>query len=152
MKRVVIFGLVSIMLLPWLIIGCASEKEASPTSTPTPNTQAVAITLDELVAQNNMLKYVETTYPGTVTVRLGSNPTTGYGWEVTEIDHPEVIERMSNNYEGPTATNLVGAGGTDVWVFNARDTGLAIIRMSYSQPWSGGVKDLYTVTINVNVR
>ncbi len=152
MKRIVIFGLVSIVLLPWLITGCASEKEASPTGTPTPNTQMVAVTLDELVAQNNMLKYVDTTYPGMVTVRLGSNPTTGYGWEVTEIVHPEVIEQMSNNYEGPTATNLVGAGGTDVWVFNTKDTGLAIIRMSYGQPWAGGEKDLYTVTVNVNIK
>lgn len=150
MKRIFIFGLASVLLLPWLITGCASEKVASPTATP--NTQAVEITLDEFVAQNNILKYVETTYPGTVTVRLGSNPTTGYAWEVTEIVHPEVIERMSNNYEGPTATNLVGAGGTEVWVFNARDTGLAIIRMSYSRPWEGGEKDLYTVSINVNVK
>jgi inhibitor of cysteine peptidase len=150
MKRIVIFGLVSIVLLPWLITGCASEKEASPTATP--ETGTIAITLDEFAAQNNMLKYVEATFSGTVTVRLGSNPTTGYGWEVTEIVHPEVVEQMSNNYEGPTATNLVGAGGTDVWVFNTRDTGLAIIRMSYGQPWAGGEKDLYTVSINVNVK
>jgi inhibitor of cysteine peptidase len=112
----------------------------------------VEITLDEFSAQKSMLKYVETTYPGTVTVRLGANPTTGYSWVVTEIDHPEIIEQSSNDYEGPTATGLVGAGGTDVWVFNAKDTGLAMIRMSYGQPWSGGEKDAYTVTINVNIR
>jgi inhibitor of cysteine peptidase len=149
MKRIFIFGLVSILLLPWLITGCASEKEASSSST---LTDTVEITLDEFSAQKDRLEYVETTYPGTVTVRLGANPTTGYSWEVTEIVHPEVIEQVSSNYEGPTATGLVGAGGTDVWVFNARDTGLAIIRMSYGQPWAGGEKDAYTVSINVNIR
>jgi inhibitor of cysteine peptidase len=150
MKRIIIFSLVAILLLPLLITGCASTKEASPTATP--ETQTVKITLDEFAAQKSMLKYVETTYPGTVTVRLGSNPTTGYSWVVTEIVHPEVIEQMSNNYEGPKATNLAGAGGTEVWVFNATDTGLAMIRMSYGQQWEGGEKDLYTVTINVNIR
>jgi inhibitor of cysteine peptidase len=154
MKKIFIFGLVlvSILMLPLLFIGCASEKEASNSSTPTPTNQTVAITLDEFSANNSMLKYVETTYPGTVTVKLGSNPTTGYSWAVTEIVHPEVIEQMSNNYVGPTATNIVGAGGTEVWVFNTKDTGLAIIRMSYSRPWEGGEKNLYTVSINVNVK
>jgi len=152
MKKIIILGLVSVLLLPLLIIGCASEKVASTTATPTPNTQTVAITLDEFSANNSMLKYVETTYPGTVTVRLGSNPTTGYNWAVTEIVHPEVIEKVSNDYEGPTATNIVGAGGTEEWVFNAKETGLAIIRMSYSRPWEGGEKDLYTVSINVNIK
>ena len=150
MKKIFLFGLVSMLLLPLLVAGCASGKEASPT--PTPETGTIEITLDEFSAQANMNKFVETTYPGTVTVRLGANHTTGYSWAVTEIVHPEVIDSASNIYEEPTATNLVGAGGTEVWVFNTTDTGLAIIRMSYSQPWAGGDKDIYTLTINVNIR
>jgi len=149
MKKLFIFGLVPILLLP-LLLGCGSEKEASPT--PTPSTGTVEITLDEFAAQNDILKYVESTYPGTVTVRLGSNPSTGYSWIITEIVHPEVIEEVSTDYEGPTATNIVGAGGTDVWIFNTKDTGLAIVRMSYGQQWAGGEKDLYTISVNVNVR
>ena len=150
MKRIFIFGLVSVLLLPLLVTGCASEKEASPTSGA--KTQTVEITLDEFSTQKSMLKYVEATYPGTVTVRLGSNVTTGYSWQVTEIVHPEVIKQVSNDYEEPTDTSLVGAGGTEVWVFEAKDTGLAMIRMSYGQQWTGGEKDVYTVTVNINVR
>jgi len=149
MKKIFIFGLVSILLLPLLITGCSSSKEAS--LTPTPSTEIVDITLDEFAAQAGMNKFIEITYPGTVTVNLGANHTTGYSWEVTEIVHPEIIEEASSDYEEST-TGLVGAGGTEVWVFNITDTGLAIIRMSYSQPWAGGDKDLYTVTVNVNAR
>lgn len=150
MRRTFIFGLGLVLLLPWLIAGCVSEKEASPTATP--EFQAVEISLDEFEAQKSRSAFVETTYPGTVTVRLGSNPTTGYSWEVKEIVHPEVIAQASTDYEEPADTGLVGAGGTDVWVFNTRDTGLAIIRMSYGRPGAGGEKDVYTVTVNVNVR
>jgi len=149
MKKIFISGLALVILLPLLVAGCASGKEASPT--PTPSTGTVEITLDEFSALANMNKFVETTYPGTVTVRLGANHTTGYAWEVTEIVHPEVIIEASNDYEEPAA-GLVGAGGTEVRVFNTTDTGLAIIRLSYSQPWAGGDKDLYTVTVNVNIR
>ena len=150
MKKIGIFSLALVLLLPLLAAGCASGKEASPS--PTPVTGTLEISLDEISAQATMTKFFETTYPGTVTVRLGANHTTGYAWEVTEIVHPEVIGEGSNVYEGPTATNIVGAGGTEIWVFNTADTGLAIIRMSYSQPWSGGDKDLYTLTVNVNIR
>ncbi len=144
MKKLVILGLVSILLLPLLAIGCA-EKAAETTYT-------VEITLDEFSAQNSMTKYVEMVNPGTLTVRLGANSTTGYSWGEAEITHASVIKQISRNYEGPTDTGLVGAGGTEVWVFEATDTGLAIIKMSYGQPWSGGEKDAFTVTINVNVR
>jgi inhibitor of cysteine peptidase len=149
-KKLVILGLVSILLLPLLATGCA-EKAANET-TNTPKDQTVAITLDEFSAQKSMTKYIEMVNPGTLTVRLGSNPSTGYSWGDAEITHTEVIKQLSRNYEKPTSTGLMGAPGTEVWVFNTTDTGLAIIKISYGQPWSGGQKDAYTLTININVR
>ncbi len=149
MKKMFLLSLVSILLLPLLVAGCASLNAAN--LSPTPGTGAVEITLDDFSAQANGTKFIETTYPGTVTIKLGANHTTGYSWAITEIAHPEVIVELSNNYEEPT-TDLVGAGGTEVWVFNVTDTGVAMIKMSYSQPWAGGDKDLYTLTVNVNSR
>jgi inhibitor of cysteine peptidase len=149
MKKLAILGLVSILLLPLLAIGCA-EKEAATTTNP-PSDQTVAITLDEFSAQHSMLKYVEMANSGTLTVRLGANPSTGYSWGDAEITHPEVIQQVSRNYEAPKNTGMMGAPGTEVWVFRATDTGLAIINISYGQPWAGGAKDAFTVTININI-
>jgi predicted secreted protein len=149
MKKILVFGLAIVLLLPLLAVGCSSAKEAGTNGMP--NAKTLEITLDDFSGENDKLEYVEIAFPGTLTVRLGGNRTTGYVWEVTEIVHPEVIHEASNDYEEPVTT-LVGAGGTEVWVFNTTDTGLAIIRMSYSQPWAGGDKDLYTVTVNVNIR
>jgi inhibitor of cysteine peptidase len=148
MKSTLIFSLVFILTLPFFIAGCEPEKESSDTI----NTKTIEITLDEFSAKKKQVEFFEMAYPGTVTVRLGSNPTTGYSWAVTDISSPEVVELVSNNYEEPAITDLVGAGGTEVWVFNVNDTGLSIISMSYSQPWESGEKDLYTVTITVNVK
>ncbi len=149
MKKLVIFTLVSILLITLMLLGC-SGKEATTTTNP-PKAQTVEITLDEFSTQNSMLKYVEMAQSGTLTVRLGANPTTGYNWEDAEITHPDVIKQISRNYEGPTDTSLVGSGGTEVWVFNSINTGTATIIMSYGQPWEGGAKDTYTLTIVVHV-
>ncbi len=143
MNKLAILVLVSLLLLPLLAIGCSSKTTAS---------QTVDITLDEFRAQVSQVKYIEMTNPGTLTIRLGSNPTTGYGWGDAVITHAEVISQQSRNYEAPTVTGMVGAGGTEVWVFNTTDTGLAIISFSYGQSWPGGEKDAFTLTININVR
>jgi inhibitor of cysteine peptidase len=149
-KKLVILGLVSMLLLPLLAVGCA-EKEAA-TTTNSPKDQTVAITLDEFSTQKSMLKYVEMVKAGTLTVRLGSNPSTGYSWGDAQITHPDVIKQISRNYEKPTSTGLMGAPGTEVWVFETTDTGLAMIKMSYSRPWESGANDTINVTININVR
>jgi inhibitor of cysteine peptidase len=146
-KKLIVLGLVAIILLPLLAVSCA-EKTA--TTTNTPKDQTVAITLDEFSANTTMLKYVEMLNGGTLTVRLGSNPTTGYSWGDAEITHPDVIKQVSRNYEEPTATGIVGAGGTEVWVFHVADTGLAMIKLSYGRSWES--ETLYTVTVNINVR
>ncbi|MGD0780127.1 MAG: protease inhibitor I42 family protein [Dehalococcoidales bacterium] len=150
MKKLVILGLVSMLLLPLLTLGC-SEKAATET-TSSPKDQTVAITLDEFAQQKSMLKYVEMVKSGTLTVRLGSNPSTGYSWGDAQITHPDVIKQISRNYEKPTATGLMGAPGTEVWVFETTDTGLAMIKMSYSRPWETGANATFDITVNINVR
>ncbi len=150
MKKVIILGFIFILLIPLLTSGCASKESVSTTTDL--KTDTLEITLDEFSNQKSILKYVEMAPLGTLTVRLGSNPTTGYDWGDAEITHPDVIKQISRDYEGPPDTGLVGAGGTEVWVFHATDTGLAMIKMSYEQPWAGGEKDAYTVTININVK
>lgn len=146
MKKLVILGLVSIMLLPLLAVGCTSA-----TQTTAPATQTIDITMDEFAAQQSQVINIDLAVQGTLTVKLGSNPTTGYNWEDVSITNTDVIEQLSRNYEAPTA-GLMGAGGTEVWVFSALETGTTTISFNYSQSWDGGVKDAYTVTINVNVK
>jgi inhibitor of cysteine peptidase len=148
MNKSLLLGLISTLLLPLVIAGCSTAKGVSNNAAKSPT---VEISLDDLAAQNNILKYVEMSYPGTLTVRLGSNASTGFSWAVTQIEYPGVMKQVSNKYEEPT-TKLAGAGGIELWTFSAADTGLAIIRMSYGQPWEGGTKDAYTVSINVNVK
>jgi inhibitor of cysteine peptidase len=142
MRKLVILGLVAVMLLPLLVIGCGSGSGST----------TIELTLDELAAQNNVVKNITLNPQDTLTVKLGSNPTTGFSWADAVIGNAAVIEQVSRDYIAPTATGIVGAGGTEVWVFSAKSDGTTTIQFSYGRPWQGGEQGIYTLTINVTVK
>jgi predicted secreted protein len=158
MKKLMIFGLICIIALPLLIVGCTKTTTPTNNSTtiPTNNTAANEITIDlslaDFEAQNIIIKTIELNLPGSLTVRLGSNASTGFEWGDSVINNTGVIKETVKDSVPPTNTNLVGAPGTDVRVYSAVGKGTATINLSYSRPWENGEKDIYTLTINVTVK
>ena len=66
-------------------------------------------------------------------VRMESNPTTGYGWQLSKkLDNNIVL--VTNAYMPPDS-KLIGAGGHEVWTFKAIGEGQAEISMQYVRPW-----------------
>jgi predicted secreted protein len=140
MKKILIFGLVSILLLPLLIIGCSNAQKTT-----------IDLTLDDFSAQNNIIKDIELAPSSSLTVSLGSNASTGYAWGDAVIDNTAVITQASRKSVAPQST-LAGAASKDVWTFNIKTAGTTTIKFSYSRPWEGGEKDTYTLTINVTIK
>ena len=140
MKKLVIFGIVSILLLPLLVSGCGG------------GVNTIELSLDDFTSENNIVKSIEIGISSSLIVKLGSNPTTGYDWEDVEISDPAVIYQTSRNFLGPEDTSLVGAGGTGVWAFVPTNFGYCTLNFSYGQSWEGGEKDAFTLTINVTVK
>ncbi len=145
MKRILTFSLVSVLLLPLLVIDC-KKIEPSPLDTKT-----VELTLDDFTAQNSIVKDLEIGILGSLTVKLGSNPSTGYSWGEPVIGS-DICKLISHTYVAPEDTTLVGAAGTDVWVFEKMYNGTPTIKFSYGRAWDGGEKDTFTLTINVTVK
>jgi inhibitor of cysteine peptidase len=141
MKKLVVLSLVAILLLPLLAMGCSGGG----------GDQTIELSLDDFQAQNNIVKSVEVGASRTLTVKLGANPTTGYQWGDAQISNQAVISQQSYNYVEPEDTGMVGAPGTDVWVFDAKAAGSATITFSYSRPWEEG-DATYTLTVNVKVK
>jgi predicted secreted protein len=61
-------------------------------------------------------------------IRLASNATTGYAWQV--VEQPDVIDLVSSDYDAPD-TSLVGAGGVEVFVFEGASAGSGALRLEY---------------------
>jgi len=61
-------------------------------------------------------------------VELESNPTTGFSWELDPL--PDGLQLVSSDFDEP-AGSLVGAAGTQVFVFDVVGPGNGILRFEY---------------------
>ena len=87
-----------------------------------------------------------------VTVTLESNPTTGYSWQVMEIDNAILVQEGDPEYKQASGTSgLVGAGGTETFRFKAVGTGETTLSLGYARPWES-VPPIQSFTIQVSVQ
>jgi inhibitor of cysteine peptidase len=85
------------------------------------------------------------------TVTLDSNPSTGFAWSISEITDESVIDDVSNDFKGAD-TGMMGAGGQEVWTFEALDEGTSTIEMQYSRSWEQGVEPAGTFNVTIVVK
>jgi len=86
-------------------------------------------------------------------VTLESNPTTGYRWEVAEIQE-SILEQMGEAEFKPSQTGeppIVGAGGWEIFRFKAISAGQMTLQLVYHRPWEEGVEPINTFSIEVVV-
>lgn len=144
----------ALLLVPVVVTGCQSEsdEENMPALHGGQEAQMIELSTDNFATDNHITKNVTLIRPGSLIVTLGANPATGFEWEDAVIANNAVVEEQSHVYVEPqTDSNAVGAPGKDVWVFDSLKAGETTINMSYSRPWDGGEKDVWTLTINVSV-
>jgi len=110
------------------------------------------ISYDVFMSEKHITKEVEINYPGSLTVSLASNPTTGFQWEEVKIGDSSVITEYEHKFVPPEATGVVGASGKDVWTFKPLARGTSTLIFEYSQLWEGGEKDEWTLGLTVLVK
>ena len=88
-----------------------------------------------------------------VTVKLESNATTGFRWELAEPIDEGMLALIESKYVPPQEAEgdeeVVGAGGVEEWTFETLKPGDATISMAYSRPWEGGEKGVETFNVTV---
>ncbi|MBU0714172.1 MAG: protease inhibitor I42 family protein [Verrucomicrobia bacterium] len=67
------------------------------------------------------------------TIRMESNPTTGYSWQLSKTLDDQII--LVTNAFIPPDSKLMGTGGHEVWTFEAIGEGQVEISMKYVRPW-----------------
>jgi inhibitor of cysteine peptidase len=82
-----------------------------------------------------------------IIIRLPSNPTTGYEWEIAALDEQRITS-IASTYEAPQ-DGALGQGGTEVIRFRADAAGESTLALKYWRPWEGdaSIEDEFSVTI-----
>lgn len=71
------------------------------------------------------------------TIALDANPTTGYHWELEQIEQRENVVEQSGEPEylqDAHEEGMVGVGGTEIWSFRSIAAGEAVIHFAYYAP------------------
>lgn len=146
MKKKMILTMAMIGLL-LTTVACAAVNAEERT-----NEMKVTITIDELVNNNHIEKQVDIAAGDTLTVTLGSNPTTGFSWDDNaQVSDEFVLNQTNHEYHAPD-TDVLGAAGNDEWTFKALKAGETTVKLEYSRPWEGGEKGEWTFNLTVKVK
>ena len=75
----------------------------------------------------------------TFTIKLASNPTTGYSWFLREY-HPTFLTPVRHKFEPASNKALMGAPGFELWTFHVKREAFVvpqqtILRFVYVRPW-----------------
>ena len=88
-----------------------------------------------------------------ITIKLESNATTGYKWNLSEENNSGIIAIVSSDYtEKENKDNLVGSGGFETLIFKAVSRGSATIILTYNKPWEKDVQPEKIFKLNTLVQ
>ena len=86
----------------------------------------------------------------TFVIKLESNLTTGYSWELSEDYSKSILELVGSEYQSPKVQRP-GAGGHEVWQFKAVGSGTTQIQLQYRRPWEEEAAPAKTKTFGIEV-
>ena len=83
-----------------------------------------------------------------IVVTLESNATTGFAWQLETEPASEILDTVSSKYLAPD-TELVGAGGEEVWRFVAIGEGTTHVEMRYARSSGETAGEPFDLTVVV---
>src|SRR5665648_174517 len=90
---------------------------------------------------------VEITPGSSLKLSLKGNPTTGYLWQVIEIDDSILKPVGESKYKSDS--NLAGSAGEFTFLFSAQKPGQTTLKLGYLRPWESGVEPLEIFEVNI---
>jgi inhibitor of cysteine peptidase len=96
-------------------------------------------------------KTIQCNVGGTISIVLDSNPSTGYQWQLAHSPDGELLKLLNSTYRAPI-TELVGAGGKEIWSFKALSVGQRTIVFEYVRSWEKNKEPVKRTTFTVNIQ
>lgn len=136
----VLRGLLGVVLIVALAAGCAPAPAGSA---------------EEMLVEKDAGGGTVTLSVGqTLAVRLESNPTTGYGWHIIEVDEAILQSQGDPEYTQQETQDqqMVGVGGWEVLRFTALKSGTTTLKLGYSRSFEPDVAPIEEFTLTITVK
>ena len=86
----------------------------------------------------------------TLVLKLTSNPTTGYDWEIVDLN-TAILEQVGEvEYKSDSA--LIGSGGVNTYTFKAVGSGNMQLSLVYHRSWEKDIPPIETYELDVTVK
>ena len=129
----IIFTFILLLITTLILSGCMFSGK---TLTESNNGQSLSLKVNEMVQ-----------------IRLESNITTGFKWNLSNETDTGIVSLISSGYKRTsTDKELVGAGGYETFTFKAKSKGNTTIVLTYNKPWEEGVAPEKTFKLNIVVK
>ena len=145
------------------------SKPTSVPASPTPKSQSNTFTpesvflvstpeVTEVLDSGTVLPTAIVTTISSMTVNIGNtfqvvvegNPTTGFLWEIEQIDE-EYLQLSGEPVYEPTG-NLTGSGGEYTYQIKALKSGETVLKMVYHRPWVKGAAFAKIYELHIQIR
>ena len=83
-------------------------------------------------------------------LKLATNPTTGYDWEIVGLDSAILQQKGDVAYKSDSA--LIGSGGVDIWTFEAVKSGQTHLSLTYHRSWEKDIAPMETFDLDIVVK
>lgn len=140
-------GIVAVLSLGALLVFSACNSSDATETTTTTATGESKNSAREYTDPNQK---IEVGVGDKFTIKLESNPTTGYSWSLAAPLDAAILSTAGDSYiaDKPQRT---GSGGTQLLTFKAVGKGSTEIQLRYSRPWEENVQPAQAETFKVQV-
>lgn len=147
--KLIVKTLILILIVPLFLSACSRAE--NPTEAPK------AAVATEVSATSKQIQVTEadqgkeyTLNPGdSLVIVLESNPSTGYAWEVQQVDNP--VLQLSGEAAFKADSEKLGSPGKATFTFNTVNAGTQALTLIYHRSSDKDVQPAKTFTINVTV-
>lgn len=86
----------------------------------------------------------------TMVLILESNPTTGYDWEIINLD--AAVLKQAGEVDYKSDSMLTGSGGMDTWTFEAVGSGETHLQLIYHRSWEKDTPPIDMFGLEITVK
>jgi len=104
-----------------------------------------------LAQEPKQAKVIEAQAGESFTITLEANKTTGYEWQFAKPLDESMVQLISLDYL-IDKTELMGAGGKQIWVLKALKAGKTVIYFKYVRSWEKGIPPVNEETFIIVIK